>query len=248
MNIIIPLLISLLAGLSTVIGAIVILFKIKKQNIKKFITFCLSFSLAIMIGISITDLIPASFFNIWFNYNISYAITIIIISFTSGVGVVLLINKLTIDNEDNLYKLGILNMITLIIHNFPEGIATFLSSYNDINIGIKLSLAIMFHNIPEGIAIAVPIYYSTNSKIKAFTKTLLSGLSEPLGALLAYLILSKYITEMMISIILLFVAGIMITISIHKMLPEALKYNFNKYIYLGIGVGILFIIFNIIIF
>ena len=106
----------------------------------------------------------------------------------------------------------------------------------------------MFHNIPEGIAIAVPIYYGTGSKRKAITRTLLSGLSEPLGALLAYIVLSKYITEITISVILLFVAGIMITISIHKMLPASLKYNSNKYIYIGLGVGMLLIIFNAFIF
>ena len=109
----------------------------------------------------------------------------------------------------------------------------FLSSYNDINVGLKLSLAIMLHNIPEGIAIAVPIYYATNNKKKALNKTLISGLSEPIGALMAYLILFKYINNQIISIILLFVAGIMISISIHKMLPVTLKYNCNKYIYIG---------------
>lgn len=248
MKLVIPLFISLIAGLSTSIGALIIFLKIKDKNINKFITFCLSFSLAIMIGISITDLIPASFFDILINFNLAKATVTIILSFLSGVGVVLILNRLTNKNEDNLYKLGILNMITLIIHNFPEGIATFLSSYNDINVGLKLSLAIMLHNIPEGIAIAVPIYYATNNKKKALNKTLISGLSEPIGALMAYLILFKYINNQIISIILLFVAGIMISISIHKMLPVTLKYNCNKYIYIGIGVGILFILINIIIF
>lgn len=248
MKLIIPLSISLIAGLSTCLGALIIFLKIKHDNINKFITFCISFSLAIMIGISITDLIPTSFYDILFHYNLNKAIIIIIGSFLSGVGVVLIITKLTKNNENNLYRLGILNMITLIIHNFPEGIATFLSSYNDLEVGIKLSIAIMLHNIPEGIAIAVPIYYSTNNKKKALSKTLLSGLSEPLGALLAYIVLCKYITNQMVSIILLFVAGIMITISIHKMFPVTLQYKCNKFIYLGIAVGILFLLLNIILF
>lgn len=248
MKLIIPLFISLIAGLSTCLGALIIFLKIKKENINKFITFCISFSLAIMIGISITDLIPSSFYDILFHYSLNKAIIFITISFLSGVGLVLILTKLTKNNENNLYKLGILNMITLIIHNFPEGIATFLSSYNDLDVGIKLSFAIMLHNIPEGIAIAVPIYYSTNSKKKALNKTLLSGLSEPLGAILAYVALAKYINDQMISIILLFVAGIMITISIHKMLPVSLQYKCNKYIYYGIEVGIIFIILNILLF
>lgn len=244
MNVLISILISLIAGLSTTIGTLVIFFKIKEESINNFITFCIAFSLSIMIGISITDLIPSSFFNIWFNYDVNKALFLILISFICGVILVLILNKMTNDNKDDLYKLGILNMIALIIHNFPEGIATFLSSYNDITMGIKLSIAIMFHNIPEGIAIAVPIYYATKSKSRAVIRTLISGLSEPLGAILAYIILSKYITDIMISLILLFVAGIMITISIHKMLPIALSYKCNKYIYLGIGVGIILLLFN----
>ena len=97
-------------------------------------------------------------------------------------------------NSSNLYRVGILSMIALMIHNLPEGILTFLSSSVDIKLGLKLSIAIMLHNIPEGIAIAVPIYYSTGSRGKAVINTLISGLSEPIGALLAYLFLYKYIT------------------------------------------------------
>ncbi len=83
-------------------------------------------------------------------------------------------------------------MIVLILHNLPEGIATFLSSYHNTSLGIKLSIAIMLHNIPEGISIAVPIYYATkNRKKKAIKATLLSGLSEPVGALLAFVFLKK---------------------------------------------------------
>ena len=130
------------------------------------------------------------------------------------------------------------------IHNFPEGIATFISSIQDISLGFKLSLAIMFHNIPEGISIAVPIYYATKSKKKALFNTFISGLAEPLGALLAFIFLKRYITTYMIDIILLFVAGIMITLAIEEMLPKALSYNHHKYIYLGLFTGIILILIN----
>ena len=130
-------------------------------------------------------------------------------------------------------------MIVLIFHNLPEGIATFVSSYHDINLGLKLGLAIMLHNIPEGISIAIPICYSTKSKIKAFRATLISGLSEPLGALLAFIFFKNYVNDLMISFILIIVAGIMITLSIQEMLPASLKYNENKYIYLGFFIGLL---------
>lgn len=238
------LIISTLAGMSTLLGSIVIFFNIKRTKINKFISVCLSFSIAIMIGISITDLIPTSFFHIMLNYNFLKGLTITLLSFILGIIGVLFINKLMHNNSDSLYKLGILSMLALMLHNFPEGIATFIGSVKDVNLGLKLSLAIMLHNIPEGISIAVPIYYATKSKKKAILNTFLSGLAEPLGAFLAFIFLKKYVTDLMISIVLLFVAGIMITLAIHEMLPKALKYKENKYMYLGLFMGIILILIN----
>lgn len=239
LHIIIPLLISSIAGISTILGFFLVFLKIKPNNLNKFITFCLAFSISIMICISIFDLIPESFFQIVCYYSISRAITFLVFSIILSI-IILRILKLFLNkSKDNLYCLGILNMIVLIFHNLPEGIATFVSSYHDINLGLKLGLAIMLHNIPEGISIAVPIYYSTKSKIKAFRATLISGLSEPLGALLAFIFFKNYVNDLMISFILIIVAGIMITLSIQEMLPASLKYNENKYIYLGFFIGLL---------
>lgn len=237
-------LISFAAGMSTLLGSLVILFNIKEDKVNKFITFCLSFSIAIMIGISITDLIPTSFFQIFYNYTLFKAIFITIISFILGILIINLLNKKMSNNEDSLYKLGILNMIALMLHNFPEGIATFIGSISSPSLGIKLSLSIMFHNIPEGISIAVPIYYATKSKRKAIFNTLLSGIAEPFGAILAYLFLKNFITDTMISIVLLFVAGLMISLSINEMLPKALSYKNNKYIYYGLLLGIILVLIN----
>lgn len=240
--------ISTIAGMSTLLGGIVIFLNIKKEKINKFIVFCLSFSIAIMIGISITDLIPTSFFNIMISNSFSKGIIITLLSFGIGILSIILVNKLISDSSNSLYKLGILSMIALMLHNFPEGIATFIGSVKDSELGIKLSLAIMFHNIPEGISIAVPIYYATKSKKKALFNTFLSGLAEPLGAFLAYLFLKDYVTSLMIDIVLLFVAGIMITLSINEMLPKALSYKENKFIYIGLILGIILIIINHFIF
>lgn len=237
-------LISSIAGMSTLLGAIIIFFNINEHKINKFISFCLAFSVAIMIGISITDLIPTSFFNILLNFSLISGLCIILISFIIGIISVYFVNKLIKNDVNSLYKLGILSMIALMLHNLPEGIATFIGSIQDINLGLKLSLAIMFHNIPEGISIAVPIYYSTKSKKKALYYTFLSGLAEPLGAFLAFIFLKNYVTDLMISIVLLFVAGIMITLSIEEMLPKALSYKENKYIYIGLFIGIILIIIN----
>ena len=244
MAIIYSFLLSTIAGMSTMLGSFVIFFNIKDSYINKFITLCLSFSISIMIGISITDLIPVSFFNILLNYNISSTVFISLLSFSLGILIILITNCFFKQNDDSLYKLGILSMITLMLHNFPEGIATFMGSMQDIELGIKLSISIMLHNIPEGISIAVPLYYSTKSKSKALFHTFLSGFAEPMGALLAFLFLKNYINETMISIVLIFVAGLMITLAINEMLPKVLSYKSNKQIYIGLLFGIILIIIN----
>lgn len=145
------LLISTMAGMSTLLGGIVIFLNIKEYKINKFISLCLAFSIAIMIGISLTDLIPSSFFNILLNYHFPTSIIVILLSFLFGIVSVIILNKLMNNKSNSLYKLGILSMIALMLHNFPEGIATFIGSIEDVNLGLKLSLAIMFHNIPESI-------------------------------------------------------------------------------------------------
>ncbi len=139
-------------------------------------------------------------------------------------------------------------MLVLLLHNLPEGIATFISSYNDLGMGIKLGISIMLHNIPEGISIAVPIYYGTKSKKKALLMTFLSGFAEPIGGLIAFLLLRNIISDVLINVILLIVAGIMITLSIEEILPKSLSYKENKLISYGVGVGIILIIISSIFF
>ena len=246
MNTVIPMLVSTIAGLSTLIGTTTIFFKVDKSKYNKFITFCLAFSIAIMIGISIFDLIPESFFQYFSVYGMSKSIILLIVAFLISyifITVLSMIIKKETKKED-LYRLGILNMIVLIFHNMPEGIATFLSSYQDLSLGIKLAIAIMLHNIPEGISIAVPIYYWTRNKKLAFRNASISGMAEPLGALLALVFLKNNISEMMISIILIIVAGLMITLSIQELLPESLKYKENKALYLGLASGAVLVLIN----
>lgn len=241
-NILIPFLISMLAGLSTLIGCLFIY--IKPKNIDKFIGISLSFSATIMILISLLELIPEGFFYLNSEYGLLCSIVILISMLFIGYIVNIRINKqLNKNSNSNLYKVGILSMIALMIHDLPEGVLTFLTSTIDLKLGLKLSLAIMMHNIPEGIAIAVPIYYATNSKYKAIKNTLISGLSEPLGALLAYLFLYKFISDTMISVILLFVAGIMISLSINDIFEEARNYS-NKHTIIGFIIGFIFILFS----
>lgn len=233
-NIYIPLLLSLIAGISTIIGSLLIFIKIKR--IGEFITFSLSFSLGIMFLISIFDLIPSSVPVLIGKYNYLYGIPICILTFLLGYLSINKINKKIekSTNKSSLYKIGVLSMISLMLHNFPEGMAVFIGAYTNINIGIRLCIAIMLHNIPEGIAISIPLYYSGVGKKKTFLYTLFSGLSEPLGALLAYLLFKNFINNIFLAFILLFVAGLMVSLSINDMLKEAINYNKTKYIFIGI--------------
>lgn len=244
---VISFLISLLAGVSTLIGVIPIFIKIKQKNIDKFIVFSLSFSLSVMMGISIFDLIPSSFIFLKEKYNIVFLGILLILGFGFTFLMVRILNK-KIDKKgqgSELFKLGILNMLVLVLHNLPEGIATFLSSYVNVELGLKLSLAIMLHNIPEGLCIAIPIYYATKDRNKAIKYTLISGLSEPVGALICYVFLKNYITMTLIQFVLLFVGCLMIILAIEKIFPEAIKYKEDKFVFIGILIGLCFIFISI---
>lgn len=115
--------------------------------------------------------------------------------------------------------------LAIAIHNFPEGLATFTGSLNDPSIGIAIAVAIAIHNIPEGIAVSVPIYFATQSKKKAFWYSFASGLAEPLGAIIGYLLLKSFLIPAVFGILFAAVAGIMIFISLDELLPSAEKYG-----------------------
>lgn len=183
-NIIYSFLITLIAGLTTLIGIIPCFIKEKYKD--TIITSSLAFSSSVMITISILDLIPESI-KLQMSYQLLFP-SIITVSILIVLGIIFsnIINH-KIDNNNTLYKLGLISIITIILHNIPEGIATYISSSQDQILGLKLAFAIALHNIPEGISIAIPIYYSTNSFKKTFLYTLISGLSEFIGALLTYL-------------------------------------------------------------
>lgn len=245
MEIIWPFILSFLAGLSTVLGCLGILFPVKRKD--EFISFSIGLSLSVMISVSLFDLIPSSLPHI--SSNIGSGVALFGLFFGLGALLVGVLNR-AVEKEkgksgSNLYKLGILSFIALVMHNLPEGILTFMSTYQDFSLGVSLCLAIALHNIPEGISIAVPIYYSTGSVFKAVKCTLYSAIAEPLGALLAFVILKDFITDQMISMFLILVAGIMITLSIEKMLPEALSYRKNKHLFAGIASGFLIVLLSI---
>lgn len=240
----IPLLLSLIAGTSTVIGAFIVFFS--KYESKKLITFALAFSAGVMITVSFTDLFISAEETLSKYKGKTNGILLSLFFLLSGVLIALLINKFIPDdpktlnsgNPNELYRVGFVSMVALMIHNFPEGIATFVSGYENTTLGISIALAISLHNIPEGIAIAMPIYYSTKSKYQAFKYTLISGLAEPAGALLAFLFLRPYINELILSIIFAIVSGIMLYISFAELIPSSRKYGHHKIYLFSLFLGI----------
>lgn len=244
---IIPILFSVIAGLSTVLGAFIVFFT--KSNNKMLISFSLAFSAGVMITISFTDLFPTAeeFLTKYFGKFPGIFYTLIFLM--SGVLIAFIIDKFIPDIEKknssikgmNLYRVGFVSMIAIILHNFPEGIATYVSSYESTSLGLYVTIAVTLHNIPEGISVAMPIYYSTNSKLKAFKLTFLSGIAEPIGAILAFLFLKPFINEIVLGVIFAIVAGIMLYLAFAELIPTSRKYNFPGIYLIGIFLGILII-------
>ncbi len=236
--------ITTLAGLSTLLGMIPIIFKIRNKN--RLITFALAFSAGVMITVSILDLIPEAISYLLVSNKLFPATVLVLIFITFGI-----ISSSFIDTRmehekkygSKLYKLGLISMIAIMMHNIPEGIATFISYEKNATLGITLAISIALHNIPEGISIAIPIFYATGKKKKAFFYTFLSALSEPLGALLAFFFLSKLVTPMLMGLLLSTIAGIMIHISCYELLPNAKEYQDNKTIAGAFFLGV-FIMFT----
>jgi len=157
-------LLSTIAGISTLIGFLFIFIKKDRESV---ISKALGFASGVMLTISVIDLVPNSFLLIIKQYNLIYALFLIIMGFLIGVIISSVIDKKVEKKSKNglkLYKLGIITMFVIMMHNIPEGIATFITTTNNINLGIMLTTAIALHNIPEGISISIPIYYSTNNK------------------------------------------------------------------------------------
>ncbi len=233
----IALLLSFLAGLSTIIGSILIFFS---KN-KKLLIGAFAFAAGVMITVSIVDLIPESFSYLSTYYYPFPAVLFVCIFFTLGVILSSFIDHL-IPSNNSIYKIGIISFIAIMMHNIPEGMATFIASNTDIKLGITLTIAIALHNIPEGITIALPIYYSKNSKKKALFYTAIAGLSEFVGAIVTCLFLKDYITYKFMGFLLAMIAGIMIQISFYELLPEVKKAKEKRAIfYFFIGSVIMFL-------
>ena len=214
-----------LAGVSTVIGSIISLFA--KRTSKGFLSFALSFSAGVMIYASLTEIMNKSVnsFNESFTQKQSFLYSCL--CFLSGILIIFLIEKLLPENKNKLNKTGVYTAVAMGIHNFPEGLATFVSALKSPALAIPITVAIAIHNIPEGIAVSVPIYFSTGNRKKAFFISFLSGIAEPAGALIGYLLLRKRLNETVFGILFGLVAGIMTFISLTELIPSSVEDKSN---------------------
>lgn len=243
-----PILLTIIAGLSTLLGMIAIL--IKSKNVNKFIVISLAFSAGVILALSIFDLLPSSIRSIYKDNGSIYLTTIYLnLFFMIGYFLLKVIKKFEKSPTNNLYRVGVVSFIILFIHNALEGIATYSLATYDVSLGINLTVGIIMHNIPEGILIAVPIYYSTKNALKAFKLVLISALSEPAGALISYLLFRNMYTESFISYVLIIVSGLMISLIVNEIIPEIKRnrgYIISKLI--SFIVGVCFILANIYLF
>jgi ZIP family zinc transporter len=243
-NVLLAFLLTLIAGLSTGIGSIIALFT--KTTNTKFLSASLGFSAGVMIYVSMIEIFADAKSSLSLSFGEKTGALLTSAAFISGMLLIGLIDKL-IPEESNpheiheasscatdkeyqagktkLMRTGLFTALAIGIHNFPEGLATFVSALQEPSVAIPIVVAIAIHNIPEGIAVSVPIYYATGSKKKAFWLSFASGLSEPIGAVIGYLILLPFMNETIHGILFALVAGIMVFISLDELLPSARAYG-----------------------
>ena len=260
------LLLTLIAGAATGIGGALVLFK--KKISSNFLAGALGLSAGVMIFISLAELFPESQAEIASIGSLKHGEALVLLAFFAGMGIITLIDflipeyenpheasGLSLDartaavgvleqtgNEKALHRLGVMSALAIAIHNFPEGIATFIGALNDPQMGAGITFAIAIHNIPEGIAVAIPIYFATKSKSKALLYATLSGFSEIIGALLCLAVTAIFGVELtgggpVFPLILAAVAGIMIYISLDELLPTAEKYGKHHIAIAGVVAG-----------
>ena len=243
-NITMALILTVLAGLSTGIGSAIAYF-IRKPKIA-YLTFSLGFSAGVMIYISFMELLPRAIETVTQIWGIA--------AFFIGIAFIGLIDMLIPEAEnphdykglndttlarvdESLMRTGVFTALAIGIHNFPEGLATFGTTLSDVKLGVFIAIAIAIHNIPEGISVSMPIFYATGNKNKAFFYSFLSGIAEPVGAFLGFLILLPFLSEHLLASLLAFVAGIMIYVSLDALLPMAHRYGHGHIVISGIVSG-----------
>ena len=255
---------TLLAGISTGIGSALAFYT--KQTNKKFLSVALGFSAGVMIYVSMIEIFANSRSALEVVYGPTVGYWVATLSFFAGIAIIALIDKFVPSFENPhelrdveeagerktkdpaLLRMGMMSALAIGIHNFPEGLATFASAIQNPTLGISIAIAVAIHNIPEGIAVSVPIYYATGDRRKAFAFSFLSGLSEPVGALVGYFLLRSFFHDGMFGVIFGAVAGIMVFISLDQLLPTAQKYGEHHLSIYGLIAGMAVMAISLLLF
>ena len=247
---------TVVAGLSTGIGSAMAL--LCKRTNTRFLSAALGFSAGVMIYVSFVEILGKareSLIEIW---GVRTGNWLTLAAFFSGILLIAVIDRL-VPNVENphevhrveeiktdspkrredprLMRMGLMTALAIAIHNFPEGIATFTSALSDLSLGIAITFAIAIHNIPEGIAVSVPIYFATGNRRKAFRLSFLSGLAEPLGAVVGYILFLTFFSDTIFGFLFAAVAGIMVFISLDELLPAAREYGEHHVAIYGLVAG-----------
>ena len=252
-----PLFITLLAGFATVIGGFITFF-VNKNNLK-LLSFGLGFSAGVMIFVSLTEILTTSENLLKASYPVKYH-WMLFWGFIAGVVISKLIDEFIpdhVEEEDfsevcsaddehckrkhKIKRAGLLTAVAIAIHNFPEGLGTFLVSSQDMAIGISVAFAIALHNIPEGIAVALPIYHATGKKRLAIWYSFWTGITEPIGAIIGLILLQFFLPHVFVGLSMAAVVGIMIYISFDTLLPLSHEYGDWHYAIGGVMSGMILI-------
>lgn len=261
-NVQIALLLTLFAGLATGIGSL-IAFLAKSTN-RKFLSFSLGLSAGVMIYVSFVELFAQAQELLTIELGVGKGMSLTALCFFAGMLLIATIDRLvpsfenphearSVEDMDEpptrdakLMKMGVMTALAIGIHNFPEGMATFMSAVENPALGVAIAVAIAIHNIPEGIAVSVPIYHATGSRKKAFWYSTLSGLAEPIGAFIAYLILMPFMSPTLLGCVFAGIAGIMVFISLDELLPAAREYGEHHISIYGLVAGMGIMAFSLI--
>ncbi len=246
-NVPLAFLLTVLAGLATGIGSLIAYFIQKPKTIH--LSFSLGFSSGVMLYVSFMELLPTALKMAGQGWGVA--------AFFSGVIFIALVDHLIPEVENphhykepsreveaqthHLKRAGIFIAVAIGIHNFPEGLVTFVSTLSNVKIGITVASAIAIHNILEGITVSVPLFYATGDRNKAFFYSFLSGMIEPLGAVIGFLVLRPFLTTHFVALLPAFIAGIMVYISLDEILPTAHRYGHGHAVILGTMLGMLVI-------
>ena len=250
-NYILPLILTLCAGMSTLLGGFVTFF-IKRNNLKA-LSVGLGFSAGVMIYVSLGNLMGEASEMLTAYYSVIPAKALSFAGFFIGIIIAIIIDYFIPDhietdflNNQNkckqrhrIRRAGLITAIAVTLHNFPEGMATFLVSSQDLRLGIPVAIAIAIHNIPEGIAIALPIFHANGKKRLAILYSFVSGISEPIGGLIGVLLLKTIMPEQAVGFMTAAVAGIMVYLSFDTLLPLSREYGENHHVIIGIITGML---------